>query len=169
MLGRMEPSPGEEWVYRQRDSDPIQRVVVRRLVRGGQHPRYDVEFLAGKVAGQILEIPARRLRVLWEQRTAYEADLERRTRVEASQLTEVESYALSYIFDFLIPSEIADPYLFRTHGVVSIFDHPRLAQLTGLALDDITRDTEWFEDDGCVVVSAEGGLRVAEAACTRAT
>lgn len=158
---------GEERVYRQRETDPIQRVMIRSQVRDGQFPRYEVEFAAGDAAGQVLEIPARRLQVRWEHRDSYEAGLARTARIEAFEPTTVESGAIEHVFLLLVPDTVAHPHYSRATGATAISDGIRLRDLTGLSTDQLVRDIEWFEEDDYVIVSAEGGLRIAEAVCHR--
>ena len=87
-------------------------------------------------------------------------------RLDQGLLDETEDWAVTEVFDLLIPEDVAayDRSLAR-HGT-SLYQRDALEQIIGRQLSDVLEQAEWFERAGTVELSPDGSLRIAEYACS---
>ncbi len=158
---------GKEWIYRLRDNSPLERVLVLAQYQKKTTSRFDVEFLDGEKAGQVENVPGNRLKGPWATVAEYRVETGNWARVEAYELTETESYAALQVFELLISESAASPVYSSNSYTTCIHDVRALEAITGFALSRIVEQVESFESDDGTVVSAEGTLQIAEAACSQ--
>lgn len=160
--GRMQP--GEEWVYRLRDSAPSERVRVLAIHPKKTGSRVDVEFLDDN--GRKENVPGARLRRPWSEVAAYDVLMANWQRIDFD-LTEVEDAAACEVFDNLIPAEIATYEWSPVRYATGIHDRARLEELLGMELAELLDGVPSFEHNEVLMVSPEGTLRIAEALCEK--
>jgi hypothetical protein len=155
---------GDEQIYRQRDHDPSRRVRVLAIDTSKRSPRYEIEFLDGETAGKRENAPERRLRGPWSDVRRYDERMANWERVSAFELTDVEESAAEFVFNALIPDEVAE--LQWSPNMTGIIDPAKLEPLIGYPVEELVERVESFtDDDGHRVVSPEGTLLIAELAC----
>jgi hypothetical protein len=86
-------------------------------------------------------------------------------RLDQDALDETEDWAVTEVFDLLVPEDVAAyDRSFVRHGA-SVYRPEALAQLLRRPLIDVLEQVEWFTYNGITELSAEGSLLVAEYAC----
>ncbi|WP_051681871.1 hypothetical protein [Cellulomonas sp. HZM] len=156
---------GEFWVYRTRDSDPSQRVRVRSVHHRKRGSRVEVEFLDGADAGQVRNVPGRRLRVPWSQVETFDARMAALDRLEHDGITEVESSAVEAVYNLLLPAELAWAEWTPVHWATRIPDPERFADDTGLPLASIVQEVANTSDEDGLLLSPHGSMLIAAALC----
>ncbi len=155
---------GDEQIYRQRDDDPSRRVRVVAIDTSKRNPRYEIEFLDGETAGKRENVPARRLRGPWSDVHRYDEKMANWARVSAFELTDTEERAAGFVFDALIPEEVAE--LQWSPSTTDIVDPTKLEPLIGIPVEELLQRVESLTaDDDHTVISPEGTLLIAELAC----
>lgn len=140
--------PGDEWVYRLRDSAPSERVRVVSIVEGKRgNFRADVEFLDGAAAGATENIPGSRLRAPWAELNHYEATDQAWTAIAAESITDVESNVINLVYTALVPREAATREWQPVMGTTAVHDLPRLEGLLGCPLEHAVAGSVVFKPD----------------------
>lgn len=156
---------GEEWIYRARYSAPSQRVRIRSVNRSKRSVRVVVEWLDGDQSGHVEDVPAGRLRGLWEDVTAFDELMANWNRIDGYDLDSTEERAAMVVFEQLVPEDTATFDMGNVRNCVGVQDAPELERITSRRMGQFTSQVTAFEDGGTWWLSAEGALLVAEAAC----
>ncbi|WP_420368579.1 hypothetical protein [Curtobacterium sp. L1-20] len=141
---------GELWAYRtSRDSGVFHEAAV--LAIGDKRPvRVRIELLHDQWQGERRWVAPSRLEVRWEDRHDY-VQLDRRTReVAAWDPPRLDRRTAEHVFITLVPLEIAE-FNADSAGTTTVHDVPALAQLTGLAQDDIRTAPAFMQDQELLV------------------
>lgn len=156
-------TPGEQWAYRLRDSAPSERVMLRELRPRKRSPRAEIEFLDGENAGEIVEVPAARLRVPWTDVAAYDQLMANWDRIGEYELTSAESSAVEQVFNHLIPEHVAEWSWNPARWACALHDSTALGILTRRDTADLLEGVATFQHEGTLWTSAEGTKRIAAA------
>lgn len=155
--------PGDEWVYRLRDSAPSERVRIVSVIKTNPvHPRAEVEFLED---GRIENIPSARLRAHWSRVDAFDELMRNRARLNSESVTQTESDATEVVLDILVPYEIASTTYRPLRDALAVHEPENLSDLMGVSIETIKSNVEWFMDDGTLRLSSEGAVQVSAALC----
>lgn len=153
---------GDKWIYRQRPYSPSERVRIVGIEKRKQTTRVDVEFLDGDKAGARENVPGTRLPRPWSDVGEYDELMANWQRLDQDALDETEDWAVTEVFDLLIPEDVAayDRSLVR-HGA-SVYRSDALEQIMHRPLEDVLKRVEWFAHNGITELSATGSLLIAE-------
>lgn len=156
---------GNEWIYRQRPYSHSERVRIIGIEKRKQTTRVDIEFLDGEKAGVRENVPSTRLPKSWSDVAAYDELMANWQRLDHDALDDTEDWAVTEVFDLLIPDDVAvyDRSMVR-HGA-SVYHPEALAQVLKRPLNLVLEQVEWFTHDGVIELSADGSLLVAKYAC----
>ncbi|MFT4109499.1 hypothetical protein [Propionicimonas sp.] len=155
----------EEWVYRERDMAPSQRVRIVSFEQRKTSRRASIEFLDGERTGTVESVPAGRLRCLWSDVESYDYRMAHWQRIGGYELTEAEEMAMLVAFEHLIPEDIADTSMGYARHATGVLDAAGLERITQRPLSTFTDLVASFRDGDEWWLSAEGSLAIAEAAC----
>lgn len=158
---------GAEWIYRLRDSSPLERVRILTLTTGKQRKRADVEFLDGEQAGAVVDIPQSRLRAPWSTLEEYEQRMADWERLDQFVATDVEEDASDMVFQLTIPKDVAILARERVKYMTELHDHSKLEALVGDQLPTIVAEVESARWDGITYLSREGTIAIAELVARR--
>jgi hypothetical protein len=144
---------GERWAYRAAPYDgPVSEVEV--LKEGTQRPlRVKVRFVAEEDEGREKWVPPARLRVLWEQKTAWLEQQQRWAELisDGPLQEDVDFVAAILVFDTCPLQGVAwIGWNWRKRGVLFVRDVPAFAALLGVPEEFFTSDPRSFTDDGTV-------------------
>lgn len=162
----MEPEIGQVWAYRARGVDPL--TPVRVLRHGSQRPaRVLVKFEDEAGEGREDWVPPARLKVLWTNVAAFNAEEARWTAVQdlSPGRESAEAMAAEPVFDLVVPTEVAR--MWSSDGVVAFRDTAALAVLSGMSIEDLTGHETSFEHDGAVIAPWPITLALAQALAKR--
>ncbi len=156
---------GDEWIYRLRHHSPSERVKIIGIEKRKQSTRVDIEFLDGDKAGHVDNVSGARLPRPWSDVADYDELMANWQRLDTDVLDETEEWAVTDVFDLLIPEDVAvfdrSPV---KHGV-SVSQQEGLEYIMRRPLSDALEQVEWFEHDGNIELSASGSVLLAEYAC----
>lgn len=153
------------WAYRTRDDSPSERVQIQAMTPKKNSARIDIVFLDDPNQ-RVENVPASRLRVLWEQVSSYDELMANWQHVDDLTLDDVEQHCVYQVYDRLIPEEIAEAEWSPVRDATTVRERAGLEAIIGKPLDDILDDVAWFApDETTVTMSPAGTLLVAEAAC----
>jgi hypothetical protein len=144
---------------------PSERVKVIGIEKRKQTTRVDIEFLDGDKAGVCENVPGTRLPRPWNEVAEYDELMANWQRLDQEALDDTEDWAVTEVFDLLIPEDVAayDRSCVR-HGV-SVYRSEALEQIMRRPMIEALEQVEWFAHDGITDLSAKGSLLVAECAC----
>lgn len=130
-----------------------------------QTTRVDIEFLDGDKAGVRENVPGTRLPRPWSDVCDYDELMANWQRLDQDALDDTEDWAVTEVFDLLIPEDVAgyDRSCVR-HGA-SVYRPDALEQIISRPLGDVLERGEWFAHNGITELSAMGSLLIAEYAC----
>jgi hypothetical protein len=156
---------GEEWIYRLRPYSPSERVQIIALEKRKQTTRVEVEFVDGDKVGRRENVPAIRLPRRWSDVAEYDELMANWQLLDGDSLDETEDWAVTDVFDLLLPEGVAvfDRSHIR-HGT-SIYRQEALERIMRCPLTDVLEHDMWFEHAGTVELSARGSLLIAECVC----
>lgn len=156
---------GDEWIYRLRQYSTSERVKIVGIEKRKRSTRVDIEFLDGDRAGLVENVSGSRLPRPWRDVAAYDELMASWQRLDNDDLDETEDWAVTDVFDLLIPEDVAafDRSIVR-HGT-TIYQREALEGILRVPLSDFLEQFEWFEEAGNTEVSARGSLLIAECAC----
>lgn len=155
--------PGDEWVYRLRDSAPSERVRILEMRRKGHWVRATVEFLGDN--GRTEDVPGARLRAPWAEVAEFNELMADWARIDREEITETESYAADMVMRMLVPRDVATPEWSPVRYALAVYQSASLENLMGSALGAIQENVEWFQHGGVTMLSPEGMVQVAAALC----
>jgi hypothetical protein len=124
-----------------------------------------IEFLDGEKAGRRDNVPGSRLPRPWSDVADYDELMANWQRLDCDSLDETEDWAVTDVFDPLIPEAVAafDRSLVRQGA--SIYQQEELERIMRRPLNHVLEQVEWFERAGTTEVSPRGSLLIAEYAC----
>lgn len=156
---------GEEWIYRLRRHSPSERVKIVGIEKRKQTTRVEIEFLDGAKRGHRDNVPGNRLPQPWGDVAEYDVLMAEWQRLDGNSLDEAEDWAVTDVFELLIPEGVAafDRSLV-THGA-SVYERDPLEMILRRSLDEALAQVDWFEHDGIIELSACGSVLLAEYAC----
>ena len=153
--------PGDEWVYRLRDSAPSERVRILEVHQGKRGYRADVEFLDRTPPGEVENVPGARLRAPWAELEQYEAIERAWAAMVVEAITDVELNAINLVYATLLPREVAAREWQPVMGTTAVHDLSRLEELLGCSLEQAVAGAVVFKPDERTIVSPEGSLQLA--------
>jgi hypothetical protein len=156
---------GDEWIYRQRPHMRSERVRIIGIEKRKQTTRVDIEFLDGDKAGVCENVPGTSLPRPWNEVAVYDELMAYWKRLDQEALDDTEDWAVTEVFDLLIPEDVAayDRSCVR-HGA-SVYSSEALESIMRRPMIDVLEHLEWFAHDGITELSAKGSVLVAEYAC----
>lgn len=155
--------PGDLWAYRARESAPSECVRVREIRRRGRSDRVEIEFLDGENAGQVLDVPRKRLRVAWAEVDAYDQLVSNWERISGYELTDAESDAVEQVFELLIPDGVAAWSWKPVRYACVIRGWQELERITRRDCAGLLDGVDSFEHEDALWTSPLGTVRIAEA------
>lgn len=156
---------GDECIYRLKVYSPSARVKILGVEKRKQTTRVDVEFLGGERAGVQDNIPATRLHGPWSSVAEYDERMANWQRLDCDGLDETEEWAVSEVFDTLVPPEIATHYDSFVRNGATVRNRDELERLMHRPLQAVLDQVEWFEHGGVLELSPGGTLLIAEYVC----
>lgn len=157
--------PGDEWVYRLRDSAPSERVRIVETTKNRHNVRATVEYLDGEDAGRTENVPGSRLRVPWSEAAEFDERMANWDRLDQEQITEHESYAAEHVLQLLVPSDVAVQDWKPVSGALAVEDADALSRLLKSPIEAIQENVKWFQHDDVMMLSPEGTVQVAATLC----
>lgn len=145
--------------------DTRRAVKIIGIERRKQTTRVDIEFLDGVKAGVRDNVPGIRLPRAWSEVAEYDELMANWQRLDRNSLDETAEWAVTDVFDLLIPEAVAafDRSLVK-HGA-SVYQHGLLECIMRGPFGDVLDQVEWFENVGTIELSANGSLLIAECVC----
>lgn len=113
----------------------------------------EIEFLDGANAGQVLDVPRKRLRVAWAEVDAYDQLVSNWERISGYDLTDAESDAATRVFELVIPEEVAEWTWNPVRYGCAIRDQAALEDIAKVETATLLADVDQFEHDGAVRTS----------------
>ena len=152
------------WAYRARDDRPSEWVQIQAVTPKKNSARIDIAFLDDPNQ-RVENVPASRLRVLWDQVSSYDELMANWQHVDDLALDDVEQRCVYQVYELLIPEEIAEAEWSPVRMPRPSGSWPG-SKPSSANLDEILDEVAWFAPDkATVTMSPAGTLLVAEAAC----
>ena len=134
--------PGDEWVYRLRDSASSERVRIVETTKNRHNVRATVEYLDGEDAGRTENVPGSRLRAPWSEVAEFDERMASWDRLDQEQITELESYAAEHVLQLLVPSDVAVQDWKPVSSALAVEDADALSRLLESPLEAIQENVE---------------------------
>lgn len=157
-------NPGEEWAYRLRDAAPSERVRVQAVRPHKRKPQVEIEFQDGRRAGEVAVVPVGRPRAPWSDVTAYDALMANWERLSRYELTDAESSAAIQVLELLVPQGVGEWTWKPVRDGYRIASLKALAEIVQADVAALLADVDTFTYEGALWTSAEGTVRIAQAA-----
>jgi hypothetical protein len=138
---------GSVWAYRANDRSLSERVEILAVIPGKQSGKAKISFLDDPSRASET-VPIRRLRVRWAGVEAFDTLMANWQRMEDIEFDEVEEACVSYVFEILVPPEVAEVTWKHIKDVLAISDMDQLSEIVGMTQAEILDGAEWFELDG---------------------
>ncbi|MFV8172464.1 hypothetical protein [Mycolicibacterium peregrinum] len=147
-----------------KEFSPSERVRVVAIDQRKKTPRYEVEFLDGEKAGTVENVPAGRLRGAWSGVEGYDEYMAHWQRFLSEEpLDHTEDGAIECVFLEVVPGSVAELGWRHSRWTAIVKDRAALAALIGVTVGEVLDQLDYFEDQGAVVVSPDGTMRLAAA------
>lgn len=145
--------PGEYWVYRLRDANPSERVLIKAVDCTKSKPKIFVTFDDGRQE----TVPGNRIRVPWTDVDVYDRVQEAWARIRGEDsLDEVERDCINQVFDLLVPTEVAELGWRPVNDTTNVNDPEILSIMLGLDLGKYAEHYSSVDVDGALVLSPHG-------------